>query len=168
LLRTIYEMGIIPEELYGKPVHLYEELFKKQTMIELEKWFYDLVKRVCLLINEKKSIKMNYIVAAAVKYIRQNYNKDISLGEVAEHVNLNSCYLSRLFKEEIGIQFVEYVRMVKIDIAKELLVNSNKKIYQICEELGYQNVQYFTTIFKNVVGMTPIEYKKSKLGIDEK
>ena len=39
LLRTIYEMGIIPEELYGKPVHLYEELFKKQTMIELEKWF---------------------------------------------------------------------------------------------------------------------------------
>ncbi len=41
-----------------------------------------------------------------------------------------------------------------------MLKNSNKKIYQICEELGYQSVQYFSTIFKNIVGMTPVEYRK--------
>jgi two-component system response regulator YesN len=59
---------------------------------------------------------------------------------------------------------VEYVRNVKMDMAKEMLKNSHKKIYQISEELGYQNVQYFSTIFKNTVGMTPVEYRKVSKG----
>lgn len=161
LLRTIYEMNILPEQLYGMPVHLYGELFKKETLPELEKWYFDLVERACTAINERKATKTSHVINSAVSYIKANCNKDISLGEVAEHVNLNPSYLSRLFKEETGIQFVEYVRTVKMEIAKDLLKNSNKKIYEICEELGYLNVQYFSTIFKNTVGVTPMEYKKS-------
>ncbi|MFZ5988744.1 MAG: response regulator [Bacillota bacterium] len=161
LLRTIYEMNILPEQLYGTPVHLYGELFKKQTLLELERWYYDLVERACTAINEKKASRANHVINSAVSYIKAHCYKDISLGEVAEHVNLNPSYLSRLFKEEVGIQFVEYVRNIKMEMAKDLLKNSNKKIYEICDELGYQNVQYFSTIFKNTVGITPMEFKKS-------
>lgn len=161
LLRTTYEINILPEQLYGTPVHLYGELFKKQTMEEMKDWYCDLAARVCSIINERKTARSGHVINMAVDYIKRHCNKDISLGEVAEHVNLNPSYLSRIFKEETGTQFVEYVRKVKMEMAKELLKNTNKKIYGICEELGYQNVQYFSTIFKNTTGMTPLEFKKT-------
>ncbi len=161
LLRTTYEMNILPEQLYGTPVHLYGELFKKQTLMELQNWYCDLASRVCSIINDRKTARSGYVIGMAVDYIKKHCNKDISLGEVAEYVNLNPSYLSRIFKEETGTQFVEYVRKVKMELAKELLKNTNKKIYGICEELGYQNVQYFSTIFKNSTGMTPLEFKKT-------
>lgn len=161
LLRTLFEMSIQPEDIYGEPVHLYGELFKKQTLDELKQWYQDLVERTCAVINRKKSIRINSVIESAVSFIKKNCQKDISLSEVAEHVNLNPSYLSRLFKEETGIPFIEYVRNTKMELAKEFLRNTNKKIYEICEDLGYQNVQYFSTVFKNAVGMTPLEYKKS-------
>lgn len=161
LLRTIYEMNIQPEEIYGEPVHLFKELFMKRTLNEITKWYEDLVIRTCASINQKKTLRVSHVIDSAVCYIKKNCQKDISLSEVAEVVHLNPSYLSRLFKAEAGIPFIEYVRNTKMDLAKELLRNSNKKIYEICEELGYQNGQYFSTIFKNVVGMTPLEYKKS-------
>lgn len=160
LLRTLYEMNITPEEIYGKPVHLYGEIFKKHTLDEIASWYENLVERTCKVINEKKALRVGSVINSAVEYIKKNSNKDLSLSEVAEHVNLNPSYLSRLFKEETGIPFVEYVRNIKVDLAKELLRFSSKKIYEICESLGYQNVQYFSTVFKNVTGITPIEYKK--------
>ncbi|GAE87703.1 response regulator [Acetivibrio straminisolvens] len=160
LLKTLYEMNITPEQLYDTPVNLYGEVFSKNTLDEIEKWYDDLVERACAVINQKKAEKVSGVISSAVNYIKENCKRDISLGEVAEFVNLNPSYLSRLFKEEKGIQFVEYVRNIKMEMAKEMLKNSNKKIYQICEELGYQSVQYFSTIFKNTVGMTPIEYRK--------
>ncbi len=164
LLRTLYEMNISTDHLYDAPVHLYGELFKKETLDEIEKWYDDLVGRACVLINQKKAAKTGGVISSAVSYIKKNCKRDISLGEVAEYVNLNPSYLSRLFKEEKGIQFVEYVRNVKMELAKEMLKSSHKKIYQISEELGYQNVQYFSTTFKNTVGMTPVEYKNISKG----
>ena len=161
LLGALYEMSLTPEEIYGTPVHLYGELFKKHTLEEMSRWYRDLVERTCFVINVKKAQRINHVIEMAVAYIRENCNRDLSLGEVAEHVNLNPSYMSRLFKEETGIPFIEYVRNVKMDMAKELLRLTNKKIYEIGEELGYQNVQYFSTLFKSSVGMTPVEYKKS-------
>jgi two-component system, response regulator YesN len=161
LLRTIYEMNIMPEQLYGTSVHLYSELLKKSTFREVDLWYRDLIGRACTAINSKKAVRTNNVISGAIKYIKENCSRDLSLSEVADKVNLNPSYFSRLFKEETGTQFVEYVRNIKMDLAKELLKNSNKKIYEICEDLGYLNVQYFSTVFKNTVGMTPNEYKKS-------
>ena len=161
LLRTIYEMNILPEELYGTSIHLYGELLKRDTFEEVDIWYRDLVIRVCTAINEKKAVRVSNVIGGAIDYIKNNCSRDLSLSEVADRVNLNPSYFSRLFKEETGTQFVEYVRIAKMDLAKELLKSSNKKIYEICEELGFLNVQYFSTVFKNTVGMTPNEYKKS-------
>jgi two-component system response regulator YesN len=161
LLRTIYEMNILPEQLYGTSVHLYSELLKKSTLVEADMWYRDLVERACAAINAKKAVKTSNVISGAIKYIRENCSRDLSLSEVADQINLNPSYFSRLFKEETGTQFVEYVRNLKMEMAKDMLKNSHKKIYEICEDLGYVNVQYFSTVFKNTVGMTPNDYKKS-------
>ena len=161
LLRTVYEMNMSPEEIYGEPVHLYGEIFLKRTMGEISGWYQDLVERTCDAINNRKAFRLSNVIESVTGYIKKNCHKDLSLTEAADFANLNPSYLSRLFKEEMGIPFIEYVRNTKMDIAKELLRCSNKKIYEISEEVGYQNVQYFSTVFKNIVGMTPLEYKKS-------
>lgn len=159
LLRVLAEKDIQPEKIFGMTVNIYGDLFSKRTGQELKSWYEGLIKAASEAIVQKKSPKVNNVIASAVEYMNSNCDKELSLPEVAEHVYLAPSYFSKVFREETGVQFIEYVKNLKIERAKKLLKGSNKKIYEICEELGYQSVQYFSTLFKNIVGMTPHEYK---------
>lgn len=106
--------------------------------------------------NRMNSFYMNQIV----DYVRQNYMNDLSLEEVAEHVNLSVCYLSNYFKGQMGVNFTDYLTQLRMEKAKELLIHTNEKVYRIAEMVGYQNSQYFVTIFKKKLGVTPAEYRK--------
>ena len=105
--------------------------------------------------------KMNsYYINQILDYVQKNYRRDLSLEEVAEYVNLSSGYLSNYFKEKVGMNFVDYLTKLRIEKAKELLMHTNEKIYKIAEDVGYQNSQYFVTIFRKKTGVTPAEYRK--------
>lgn len=97
----------------------------------------------------------------AITYINENIDSGVVLTDVAEYMNMNSSYFSRYFKEEYHMSFIDYVKAQKIKRAKELLGTTNMKIYEISDKLGYSSVQYFSLLFKNTVGMTPIDYKNS-------
>ena len=86
--------------------------------------------------------------------------KDLSLEDAAEHVNLSVGYLSNYFKQKMGMTFVDYLTKLRIEKAKELLMHTNEKIYKVAEQVGYQNSQYFVTIFKKKTGVTPAEYRR--------
>ncbi|WP_394925374.1 response regulator [uncultured Robinsoniella sp.] len=103
-----------------------------------------------------KSYRMNNIM----KYVDENYTRDISLQEVAEYANLSVGYLSNYFKTEAGMNFIDYITYRRMERAKELLVSTNDKIYRIAEQVGYTNSQYFTTLFKKQIGVTPAEYRQ--------
>lgn len=103
-----------------------------------------------------KSYRMNNIM----KFVDENYTRDISLQEVAEYASLSVGYLSNYFKTEAGMSFVEYITFKRMERAKELLVSTNDKSYHIAEQVGYGNSQYFTTLFKKQIGVTPSEYRK--------
>jgi two-component system response regulator YesN len=77
---------------------------------------------------------------------------------MASYLNLNSSYFSRLFKRETNQNFIEYVNMVKLQKAKQLLQQSNKTVEDISDYLGYANKSYFIKLFKREIGMTPSEY----------
>ena len=95
-----------------------------------------------------------------MKYVDENFTRDISLQEVAEYANLSVGYLSNYFKTEAGMNFVEYITYRRMERAKELLVSTNDKVYHIAEQVGYTNSQYFTTLFKKQIGVTPAEYRQ--------
>ncbi len=95
-------------------------------------------------------------------FIQRNYDKKISLEDVAEEVFLSPKYLSRIFKENTGTGFNEYKLEIKISKAKEMLTSKNFDINQISERLGYQNAESFIKIFKKNTGLTPTEYSKQK------
>lgn len=97
----------------------------------------------------------------AVSYIQQNYDKKISLRDVAENVNLSKYYLCNIFKKETGDNVSHYINVLRIEKAKMLLHNKDRKIKEIFEEVGYSNQQYFSKVFKKLTGMTVLEYKDS-------
>ena len=103
------------------------------------------------------------MVDKAKKYIDAHIYQDISLGDVSEYVNLSPSYFSRLFKKETEMAFVDYVKACKTEKAKLLLTTTNKKVYEIAEELGYQSIRYFIAIFKACQGETPQAYRNRSL-----
>ena len=107
-------------------------------------------------------------VRALVSYVKAHYeDSELSLSRAAEAVELNKDYLSSLFKKEMGIGFSDYVNMLRIRKAKELLLETHMKNYEIADRVGFQDESYFSRIFKKSTGMRPSEYKRRGLTADE-
>ncbi|QYR21023.1 response regulator [Paenibacillus sp. sptzw28] len=98
-------------------------------------------------------------VEMAMDIIMEYYAEDISLQSVASRINVNSSYLSRVFKQEAGDNFIRFLTKVRIDKAKFFLDSRHLKVYEVAEKVGYLNYTYFSKIFKKVVGVTPEEYR---------
>lgn len=94
------------------------------------------------------------------EYIEENYNKDISLVELANYVGFSSYYLSKLIKESLQINYITYLTSVRIDKAKILLKKGDLNISEIAYKVGYSEPKYFSNVFKKLEGVTPTEYKK--------
>lgn len=94
------------------------------------------------------------------RYIAEHYSEDISLTQVAQLVNLSPIYLSRLFKKEEGINFLDYLSQYRINVAKKLLQDMKYNMIEITDLSGFRNTKYFSKIFKKIVGITPSEYRK--------
>lgn len=104
------------------------------------------------------------VVEEAKGYIARNLNKKISRGEVAGYVHLNETYFSRLFRQQTGLTFKDYLLMEKMEHAKELLRDSKLSISIIASKVGSDNFSHFCKMFKKINGQTPQEYRKSQTG----
>ncbi|MFS0868629.1 helix-turn-helix domain-containing protein [Paenibacillus xylanilyticus] len=96
----------------------------------------------------------------ATELIDKYYAEDISLQSVASQINVNPSYLSRLFKQDKGENFISYLTRVRIDHAKAYLLSREMRVYEIADKVGYHNYTYFCKIFKKAVGYTPEEYRE--------
>lgn len=92
-------------------------------------------------------------------YIRNHYQEPITLAFLAEQFYLHPNYLSRLFKEKTGKNFIEYITEIRMDKVKEMLAEPNAKIGDISQAVGYENPRYFSKVFKQTTGFTPREYR---------
>ena len=100
------------------------------------------------------------IVRDALYYIRRHYNENISLTDVAEHINVNKSYLCDVFKKEQKVTILQYMTNLRIEKAKELLLHTDMKMYEISVEVGYNDYTYFSQIFKRNTGSTLSEFRK--------
>lgn len=128
---------------------------------QLRKWFIDKVTQACKNITSKHEEQTSGLICKAKSFIEENYQKDISLDDVSRSVDISPYYFSKLFKEETGENFIEYLTNIRIEKAKSLLVHSSMNIKNICVDTGYSDPNYFSRIFKKQVGVTPTEYRDS-------
>lgn len=98
------------------------------------------------------------------EYIQDHYNKDVTLDDIAEYVFLNPIYLSRLFKEQTGENYIDYFIKVRMEKAIELLKDKRYKVYEIGNMVGYDSIKYFYKVFKRFTGQTPTGYRESLWG----
>ncbi len=142
---------------------LYKLIDNATQVKELQDLLEDVAMSVVHRINRYNKKNINQILQKAMDYICENYTMSITLNELAEHTYVSTYYLSRMFKKELGKNFVEYLNEVRIDRAKELLKDNKYKTYEVAELVGIQDPHYFSKIFKKYVNMTPTEYKDSQL-----
>ena len=109
-----------------------------------------------ILTNHKNS----FIINNTLEFIKDNYNKELSLNLLASNSYCNHSYLSHIFKEEMNIGITEYINTIRIQAAKELLDITSKSITEICMKVGFNDLGYFGKVFKSVIGLTPKEYRE--------
>lgn len=110
-----------------------------------------------------KNIKNTPAVRNAVHYIRKHY-KTISVTDICDKLGMSASYFSRIFKEKTGVNYMDYLKNIRIRHAKELLAEGQYKIYEIAERTGFPNVKYFSSQFREMTGLTPREYMKLSSG----
>ena len=114
------------------------------------------------IMEEKGNINTNLtVIKLAKQYIINNFNKNISLKEVADEVFLSQNYLSELFKKEVGEGFYDFLTEYRIKVAKELLITTNLKVYEIATKVGYNDPITFGRAFKKVTGYTPNSFRNN-------
>lgn len=109
----------------------------------------------------------NSLIFRIKQYVLKNYQKNISLNELSQTIYLSASYLSTYFKKQTGQTISDYMIMVRIEQAKQLLVESNNTVNQIAEQVGYSGYRYFSTLFKNITGVTPIQYRLKHMSEDQ-
>ncbi|QJD84918.1 response regulator transcription factor [Cohnella herbarum] len=108
------------------------------------------------------------LVQEAKRFIEENFDRTITLEDVAKHVHLNASYLSFLFKEMTGQKYIDYLTLYRIDKAKAFLKQTNHKIHEVGEMVGYENPRYFTLVFKKYAQQSPVEYRNACFQTDAK
>lgn len=156
-----YESGGMTYEFRAREDYL-PAIMAISDLDTLKKWFGDKIGTATHNVSCKATEKSMSVVETAKEYIQNNYSKDISLDDVSRTVNISPYYFSKIFKEETGEGFVEYLTGIRIEKAKELLNTTEYSIKEICSMVGYADPNYFSRSFKKNVGVTPTEYKDGK------
>lgn len=110
----------------------------------------------------------NHIVKATREYLESHYTDDISLEDMASQVNISPQYFSKLIKKTTGFNFIDWLSMLRVKKAKELLTNSSLTVKEVCFMVGYKDPNYFSRIFKKRIGITPSEYVKTSSYLNNK
>lgn len=130
------------------------------TIGELTKYLYTYMEKALQLWMQEKKMIENKPIRIAKRYIAENYYKPLTLEIVSRETGFNPNYFSSMFKKEVGVNFLEYLMKVRIENAKEMLLNTDKTVEDISYAVGYSDIKYFSRLFKKYMGVTPTEFRK--------
>lgn len=114
-------------------------------------------------VKEKPVVKKERVITGITKYMQEHLSEDVSLHILSEEFHLNSQYISQLFRNEIGVNFLTYLTNIRMEHAKKLLLSSSLSIAEVSEQSGYGDYRVFTKVFKKSEGITPSQYRRDFL-----
>ncbi|WP_080835211.1 response regulator [Cohnella massiliensis] len=125
----------------------------------MQGWAGKLIRKAGLVFQERQR-DPSAVIAKIQAFIQEHLDRDLSRDDIAQSVYRNPAYLSRMFRKETGMSLTDYIVQMKMERAKRLLTETNDKISNIAEGLGYGHFSYFAKLFKKTCGVTPQEYRK--------
>lgn len=133
-----------------------------------EKYIVRILEKGIYLREQAASNRYGDVVNEVLRYVEENYgDEELSLNQLASHVNFSPNHLSMIFSQQMGMTFVKYLTEYRMNKAKELLKCSGKKSSEISMAVGYKDPHYFSYLFKKTQGMTPTQFRGGKNAEDE-
>jgi two-component system response regulator YesN len=159
VIRVTYEQKVydlVLKHLTG-PFDLFDKDFSLEQYVQ---FMSRLIESCVASLEWNRAQRHNRTIEKATAFIQAHYAEDISLEDTARHVQMNATYFSSYFKLETGSSFVEYVTQFRMEKAKSLMMEPQLRLYEIAQMVGYQEVKYFSRLFKKKMGVTPAEYRQ--------
>jgi len=160
-LQMVSSIGIDPEETIASLGNLHQQISTCDNWYEIEEIVHSVLNGIMNKIIEKRSSRgKNKSIENILLYIQGHYQEsDLSLDQLADQFQLSPPYISKLFKEHVERNFIDYLIETRIAASQELLRDTNKKVSEISEIVGYTNTRSFLRAFKKYTGLTPTEYR---------
>ncbi|QBE97300.1 response regulator transcription factor [Blautia producta] len=147
--------------IFPEDVNYYEKVGRLLTMTELERWFNNYSSWILEYLKQQTSGIQTDLILRAKRFVADNYsNPELTLKTVADYVDLNEKYFSTKFTQKTGGTFRDYLTSLRLEKAEYLLKRTDLKIYEICDQIGYNNVEHFNRMFKRMIGKSPNGYRK--------
>ena len=160
VLNVLSETGLSYTELFEDSETPFARIFRADTLPLMRSYLTGLAGRCCEAVDAQVTRKINQAVEQVKEYIHANLSDPaLSLSAAARAHYLNSSYLSRIFKQETGQTFMEYITKTRMDKALRLLKETDMRAYQVAEALGFENPHYFGVCFKKWTGVSVNEYR---------
>ncbi len=135
------------------------QIRKFNDILLLQNWCVSRVLSIAEQIQTSRHQHVSGVVLEAKAYIDEHYNEELNLPDISKMVAVSPQYFSKIFKEALGVNFVEYIRQKRMEVAKEMLREKKYSVKEICYEIGYNDPNYFSRLFKKLVGVSPTEFK---------
>ena len=146
------------EFLNRNPIH---EICSKTTPEELYRTTASLLDSILKTVQSTKQSHLHRLADACRAVIERDYRNKIGIQEIADQLNVSRNYLSTVFRKETDYSVIEYLNIVRLQHAKRLLRDTNLKIYEIADQVGFSDTYYFSSVFKKQTGVSPSEYRDS-------
>lgn len=153
--KNVIEMDITSYAKWRQPLYFKNA---KDYLDGFSEWLLQLKE---LLTSEFDDYRNKEKMNQAITYIHENYNKNLNMAVVSNHVSMNYSLFSVTFKEYTGQNFVNYVKSIRMGEAKKLLAETEMKVIDISQQIGYDNEKHFMKLFKSMYGVSPTEYRKN-------
>jgi two-component system response regulator YesN len=159
LSRSAVEGGVDIDVMLEKNLNYVNKVMRINNQEDLCAWISMALNEFIELVYSSQDSRKVSQIRPAISYIDANYNKPVTLADVAKASHLSVSRLAHIFKEQMGITIIDYLTSLRIERAKELLLATDQNCTEICFEVGYNNQSYFTRSFKGFVGMTPRQFR---------
>jgi len=159
LSRAAVEGGVDVDTMLEKNLTFVNKVIGIDNQEDLCAWISMALNEFIELVYASQDGRKVSQIRPAINYIDANYDKSMTLAEIARASHLSVSRLAHVFKEQMGITLIDYVTSVRIEQAKHLLLATDQSCTEICFEVGYNNQSYFTRTFKTLVGMTPRQFR---------
>lgn len=161
LIKLPEEVGANIQDIIGDPMEAFHRIIEKRKRHEM----IEEIGKVCAQIHEYfgsvSGAKMQGVLKRILEYIDTHYmEEDLAMKDAADYAYISVSYLSLILKKEIGKIFIEYLTEVRIEKAKNCLLHTNMKNYEVANACGYSTPAYFSTVFKGVCGVSPSAFRK--------
>jgi AraC-like DNA-binding protein/ligand-binding sensor protein len=145
------------QSIYGETKLLTPKQY--DAMVKLLKIFAEHISLVSNQIMVRRQNSESPVIKRAKEFILENQTEDLSLSQVAKAVNTSTFHFCKMFKKATGLNFTEYVSRVRVEKARNLLLNPNLRVSEIAYEVGFQSLTHFNRVFKKITGRSPTDYR---------